>query len=70
MMDSIKIFQTVKRIVMGCGSIKRIADEMKRLGCKKVMVITDPGLVRTGIVGQIEDLLDKGGISVTRFDEV
>ena len=55
---------------MGPGSLDSAADEMKRLGGKNVMIITDPGLVSTGIVERLEKLLSVGGLSTTRFDAV
>src|SRR5271157_189502 len=69
-MNSVNFFQTTPRIVMGPGSFNRLPDEVKRLGRKKIMVITDPGLVRTGIVGRLEDLLVGAGFTMHRFDGV
>ncbi|MEW6349250.1 MAG: iron-containing alcohol dehydrogenase [Thermodesulfobacteriota bacterium] len=69
-MDSVNVFQTAPRIIMGPGSSDRIGDEVKRLGGKKVMIVTDTGLVKTGICARFEDLLAKSGCSVSRFDAV
>jgi len=56
-MNSVNFFQTTPRIVMGPGSFNQLPHEVKRLGRKKIMIITDPGLVRTGIVSRLEELL-------------
>jgi alcohol dehydrogenase len=69
-MNSVKIFQTTPRLVKGTGSFAGIADEVKRLGGSRVMIITDQGLVYAGIVGRLEEILSSGGLSVTRFDGV
>lgn len=69
-MDKIRIFQTTPRIVMGSGSIKQIGEEVKRLKSKRVMVITDQGLVKSGIVSKLEALLRQDEITVSRFDDV
>ncbi|MFZ5866059.1 MAG: iron-containing alcohol dehydrogenase [Thermodesulfobacteriota bacterium] len=69
-MGSVRFFQTTPRIVMGPGSLDSAADELKRLGGEKVMIITDPGLVSTGIVERLEKLLSGAGFSTTRFDSV
>lgn len=69
-MDGIKIFQTTRRIVMGPGSLDRMSDEVKRMGARKVAIVTDPGLVRTGIVARLEELLSTTGVQVSRFDAV
>ncbi len=55
---------------MGAGSLARIADEVKRLGGKKILIITDPGLVKAGIPDRVEELVKSIGVSVDRFVEV
>jgi alcohol dehydrogenase len=69
-MNSVNFFQTTPRIVMGPGSFNQLPHEVKRLGRKKIMIITDPGLVRTGIVSRLEELLVGAGLTVHRFDDV
>jgi alcohol dehydrogenase len=69
-MNSVNFFQTTPRIVMGPGSFNQLPHEVKRLGRKKIMIITDPGLVRTGIVNRLEELLVGAGLAVYRFDGV
>lgn len=69
-MNGINIFQSTPRIVMGIGAASRIADEVKRLSGKSVMVVTDPGLVKTGICDRIESILTDSGLKVHRFDDV
>ena len=55
---------------MGPGSLLRITDEVKRLGAARVMIVTDPGLVKTGIVARVEELVSSIPVSVSRFDAV
>jgi alcohol dehydrogenase len=69
-MDGIRLLQTTPRIVMGPGSLQRITDEVKRLGATRVMIVTDPGLVKTGIVARVEELVSSIPVSVSRFDAV
>ncbi len=69
-MDVLRIFQTTPRVIMGPGSLHRVADEVKRLGGTEVMVITDPGLVKTGIAGRAEEFLAGAGLKLSRFDGV
>jgi alcohol dehydrogenase len=63
-------FSTTGRIVMGPGSIQGLAGEIKRLKGTKVLIVTDPGLVNTGIVGRVEGLLSEAGIPFSVFDQV
>ena len=69
-MNNISTLQMTPRIVMGAGALERIGAEVRRLGTGPVAVITDPGLVRTGIVDRLEQLLAAAGLKATRFDEV
>jgi len=69
-MNKINIFQTTRRIVMGAGAVNQIADEVKRLRGTKVMIVTDPGLVQSGIITRIEGLLSQAGLEVVRFSGV
>jgi alcohol dehydrogenase len=69
-MNSINLFQTTPRIVMGAGCLGRIQDEIKRLGCDTALIVTDPGIVAAGIAGRLEKILGDGGIRFTRYDRV
>jgi len=64
------LFRTTGRIVMGAGTLNSIVDEVKQLGGCKPMIVTDPGLVATGIIERLELLLTQGGLSFVRFDQV
>lgn len=69
-MDGIRLLQTTRRVLMGPGSLGRIGEEAKRLGASRIMIVTDPGLIKTGIVARTEELLGSLGLSVSRFDAV
>ena len=43
---------------------------MKRLGAGRVMVVSDPGLVRAGITGKVREILEAEGIECAVFDRV
>lgn len=55
---------------MGAGALDNTAAEVKRLGGSKVIIVTDPGLVQTGIVDRLEKMLVDAGYAVERFAEV
>ncbi len=69
-MKSQEIFSTTGRIVYGNGIIFSIIDEIKRLNGTKVLIVTDPGLVASGVVDKLEDILKKGGMPFSRYDKV
>jgi alcohol dehydrogenase class IV len=57
-------------ILAGCGSSERLGHEAKELGAKKALLVTDRGVVDSGIGKKIKDLLEKHGIAVRIFDQV
>ena len=69
-MSALDIFRTTGRIVCGNGSLARIADEVKAAGGKKVAIITDPGLVKAGLVGKLEGFLTAAKVPFARYDKV
>jgi alcohol dehydrogenase class IV len=69
-MENIKMFQATPRIIMGPGSLAKVVDEINRLKCKKIMVVTDAGLVKAGIAGKLEERLTASGINFSIFDRV
>ncbi|MFH0822147.1 MAG: iron-containing alcohol dehydrogenase [Pseudomonadota bacterium] len=69
-MNTISVFQTTPRIVVGPGSAGRISDEVKRLGGGKVVIVTDPGIVKSGICAGVEEQASEAGLVVSRFDNV
>ena len=69
-MKGINVFQTTPRVVFGCGSIRQLPQEIHRFHAKNLLLITDPGLVESGIVADVEQRLETEGFSVTRFQDV
>src|SRR5689334_15359648 len=57
-------------IIFAIGAVNTVAEHAKRLGASRVLVVCDAGVVRTGIAGQVERLLEAGGVSAVLFDKV
>jgi len=51
----------------GCGCRSVIADEIKNRGFKKVLVVTDPALLKIGVAQMVTGVLDKAGIAYEVF---
>ena len=64
------LFQTTGRIIRGAGCLVRVTDEIARLHKTKVMIVTDPGLVATGIIARLSDLLKAAGIDAVVYDAI
>ena len=69
-MDRITLFRTVPRIVMGPGAIRQLADEARALKAKKVLFVTDQGLIEAGLVKRAEAVLKQSRIDYSIFGDV
>ena len=58
------------RIVFGPGTVQTVGDEAKALGAKKVLVVTDRGVVAAGIVDKVLAPLRAAGLEALVFDKV
>lgn len=57
-------------ITFGPGSAEEAGWEMKRLGATRVMIASDPGVVRAGIADRIREIIESEGIECEVFDRV
>lgn len=58
------------KIRYGIGMVKVLGEELRLLNAKKVMVITDKGLVKTGLINRIIELIMAEGIAFVIHDEI
>jgi len=63
-------FRSPGQIWAGMGAIKKLAEEAKALESKHALLVTDKGVIGSGIDQQIKDRLGSAGISVDTFDGV
>lgn len=66
----VRVFSTTPRIVMGRGSIKTIGAEVKRKGATRILIVTDKGVVSSGILKPIEESLKASRIKYSIYDKV
>ncbi|MBC7319873.1 iron-containing alcohol dehydrogenase [bacterium] len=64
------IFSIPTLIIFGCGCIKEIGKKIKELGGSKVIIVTDKGIVSSGLVEDVKTVLSNECIGFTIFDEV
>src|SRR5215211_3213420 len=57
-------------ITFGPGASEEAGWEMKRLGAKRVMIVSDAGVVQAGITGKIQKIIEAEGIECEVFDRV
>ncbi|MSU58501.1 MAG: iron-containing alcohol dehydrogenase [Pedosphaera sp.] len=61
-------FGSRTRVVSGAGSAERVGELARELGAKKVLLVTDAGIVAAGHAGRAQKNLEAAGLSVTVFD--
>lgn len=54
----------------GPGARKELPGVVANLGKKKALVVTDPGLVKFGVAGQVTSVLDEAGLPYEVFSDV
>lgn len=58
------------RLVFGCGSIVQIGGIAAGLGAPAVLLVSDPGVVASGVTGRVRSALETTGLQVLLFGEV
>ena len=62
-------YQPRTRVVFGVNSIERVGELAKSLAARRVLLVTDPGIVSAGHAGRVQALLEAAGMMVTCFDQ-
>lgn len=63
-------FNTAKSIEFGAGKLAVLGDAVHRLGATRILLVTDPGMLATGIVDRARAALRIAGIEAEVFDRV
>lgn len=58
------------RIVFGVGSLAGLGEEAGRLGGRRALVVSDPGVARTGLVERTRDVLAGSGVTSDVFADI
>ncbi|MFC1980379.1 iron-containing alcohol dehydrogenase [Chloroflexota bacterium] len=67
----VKTYQIIgpQIIRFGVGALNTLADEANKLGTKRALIVTDPGVYQAGLVGPVKEQLSKAKLSVEVFSE-
>ncbi len=63
------VFYTPTKVICGRGSADSVADEAKMLG-KKGLVVTDKGMLATGLVSRVTDSLDRESLDYEIWSDI
>ncbi|MBI3522647.1 MAG: iron-containing alcohol dehydrogenase [Chloroflexi bacterium] len=70
MPERIDVFRIPTRISFGRGVSLTLAEPLRQLGAKKVLLVTDPGVRKAGLVAPLEERLRDARIAYEIYDEV
>ena len=62
-------YQPRVRLIFGSGSSMRAGHLARDEGARRVLLVTDPGIVAAGHAGRIQGYLEAAGLTVTVFDQ-
>ena len=62
-------FRAATRLVVGRGAVARLGSLARELGCTRVLVVSDPGVMRAGHTAAGLDALASSGIATAVFDQ-
>ncbi|MBM3876262.1 MAG: iron-containing alcohol dehydrogenase [Verrucomicrobia bacterium] len=57
------------RLIFGTGCVDRAGELARELGARKVLLVTDSGLVAAGHAGHVRGAIEKAGLGVAVFDK-
>jgi alcohol dehydrogenase len=63
-------FQPRTRLVFGVNAVERVGELAAELSARKILLVTDPGIVSAGHAGRVIALLERQGLQVVCFDKV
>lgn len=58
------------RLVFGVNSVERVGELARGLGARRLLLVTDPGIVAAGHAERVRRLLADAGLAVDCFDQV
>jgi alcohol dehydrogenase class IV len=64
------VFNTTKSIQFGVGSLNKLGELARSTMGTRVLLVTDPGMMNTGIVERALEIVKAAGVAPTVFDKV
>src|SRR5438046_10194832 len=65
----VDVFRIPTRIQFGRGVALTLAEPLRQVGTKKVLLVTDPGVVKAGLVAPLEEKLREAKIPYEIYDQ-
>ncbi len=68
-MRTVWSFHTAQQFLFGRGAARELGEVARRLGAKRVLVVTDPVLLKAGLIDEVHAPLSEEGVVVDIFSE-
>ena len=65
--DSVHLFECPTRVFFGSGAVAGLPDHLAELGCRRVVLVSDAGLLAAGAVERISAIAAAGGVAVVPY---
>ena len=69
-MAALPRFNTPPQVIIGPGASDLVGEEARRLKARRVLLVTEPGIVRMGVADQVLSSLSKAGVAAATYDKV
>lgn len=69
-MVNLRSFEVPTVVKHALGAVSHLADEVKALGMRRPMLVTDSGLVKIGLAAEVGAILSKANVEFVQFDKV
>lgn len=71
-MENLNSFQFLlsTKIILGKDQLNSLGDQLAEINAKKIMIVTDKGLIKAGIVDKVLDIIKRNNIDYYLYDEV
>jgi len=63
-------FSFPNKIIFGCGAVNSISEIVSDFSVNRVLIVTDEGIVKAGLVEKVTDNLRKANVECVQFDGV
>ena len=64
------VFYSPNKVLFGPNTVKSVGNEILQLGGRKVLIITDPGIVQANLLQPVKASLEAAGVSHALYDQV
>jgi len=69
-MNKVNIFRSPNKVIFGNGTVSQVGAEAAKIGARKALIVTDTGVVKGGLIAEVEKSLKASKIDCGLFDRV